>query len=1251
LFGRVDPALQAELSGRLMTVLSGFAESSVKPLEDWLLGDGAATPAGRSPNVRARLAETLLFRGDLTGVQRLCAGLKGAGVDMVLAALQVARGQWEHGAAAFEAGLKVAAAETGRRKNLASPSMAWIYLMALLAQGTPTAWGKARKFAAAEAGKGYQADPYGLWGPWLSAIDQRLGDAPPSPQHFRLQASERSGLQSLQYLHHLLLAAWLRIEVADPKALLRHASLLAESFDQAALAWLAQLTRRAAASLAALTPEPADAGVAFFVGPAQDRWREALASILALGGAEAGGKRAREAGLQDRLIWIVATDDDARIVSIEAMEQKAGVRGLGKPKPVSLATLARRKDLAAHDAAVLRALKRDDYGNRPLLDLVDAAPALVRHPCVAFDSDPARFVEVSEGLPALEITTQDEHVSFRLLDPVRSEAQRKDEAEDELLPQRWRAQRARQRNVMLIDDGDGRARLVRLTPAQLRVDELVSQGWKVPVSARAEMDAAMRALSAHFQVASDAEAGHEVVADTRLRAELTPLGSGLRLSLRAAPFGEFGPRLPPAHGRQRVTTVHQGLTLSTRRDLGAERAAFERLLQALDFVEDEGCEWTFDAPDQALAVVEALSLLHEHIVSEWPKGRPLRVRAVPAAGVKLRAASKGDWLELDGELELDGGEVLRLRQLLELARDSRSRYVALGEGDFLALGDTLRQQLADLAALAQTHGQGAKQGQRLSNVAALAWEAGGGSLSLDGDAAWRQRSQSWAAAQQQVFDAPAALDAELRDYQLDGYRWLMRLAASGFGAVLADDMGLGKTVQTLALLLQRAAGGPALVVAPTSVCGNWLLEAARFAPGLSIELYGDVGLGEQTEDELAEGDAAPAEDSARRSARRRQVRALQARQVLVCSYALLQIDADILAEVHWHSIVLDEAQAIKNPATRRAKAAFALKGDFKLALTGTPIENRLGELWSIMGFANPGLLGSAEQFARNFGNPIERAEDPMIKAHGTRRLRRLLSPFLKRRTKAEVLSDLPPRTEIVHEVVPGAKERALLEALRQQAEASVGQAMAANAGPGSQGQNQFHVLAALTRLRRAACDPRLVAPELGLIGAKVLEFERLAVELVAGRHKALVFSQFTDFLALLRERLDLAGLSHQYLDGSTPAAERGKRIAAFQAGSGDLFLISLKAGGFGLNLTMADYVIIADPWWNPAAEEQASARAHRIGQQRPVTVYRLVTQGSIEEKIVRLHRSKRDLAEGILSGEDAGAPLDAAQLLELLRAS
>jgi SNF2 family DNA or RNA helicase len=420
-------------------------------------------------------------------------------------------------------------------------------------------------------------------------------------------------------------------------------------------------------------------------------------------------------------------------------------------------------------------------------------------------------------------------------------------------------------------------------------------------------------------------------------------------------------------------------------------------------------------------------------------------------------------------------------------------------------------------------------------------------------------------------------------------------------------------------------------------------------------MYGDTGgLADAVDDEAeagADDGDAPA-DTARRAARRRQVQALGAGQVLVCSYGLLQLDGDLLTGRAWHTAVLDEAQAVKNAATRRAKAAQALAADFKLALTGTPVENRLGELWAIMAFANPGLLGSAEQFHQRFAGPIERDGD----AQAGRRLRRLVAPFLLRRTKAEVLADLPPRTEIVHTVVPGPKERALLEALRQQAEQTVAQALAAGGGASAGGgQAQMHILAALTRLRRAACDPRLVAPELGLVGAKVQEFERLAQELVAGRHKALVFSQFTDFLGLLRERLDAAGLKHQYLDGSTPQAQRTQRVAAFQAGEGDFFLISLKAGGFGLNLTMADYVIIADPWWNPAAEDQASGRAHRIGQQRPVTVYRLVTQGSIEDRIVQLHQRKRTLAEGVLTAQDGdgaaggGAVMDAAQMLALLR--
>jgi SNF2 family DNA or RNA helicase len=317
-----------------------------------------------------------------------------------------------------------------------------------------------------------------------------------------------------------------------------------------------------------------------------------------------------------------------------------------------------------------------------------------------------------------------------------------------------------------------------------------------------------------------------------------------------------------------------------------------------------------------------------------------------------------------------------------------------------------------------------------------------------------------------------------------------------------------------------------------------------------------------------------------------------------------------------------------------------LQAGFRLALTGTPVENRLADLWSVMNLLNPGLLGSSGQFGERYTGPIERDRDPAAQA----RLRRLVSPFLLRRTKGQVLSDLPPRTEIIHRIEPGPEERAFLEASRRAALERV-----AELPVDGSGSNAFHVLTELTRLRRAACDPRLVAPELGIVGAKSHEFEQLAMELVAGRHKALVFSQFVDFLKLLAARLDAVGLKYQYLDGSTPAAERGKRVAAFQRGEGDLFLISLKAGGFGLNLTAADYVLIVDPWWNPAAEDQALGRAHRIGQLRPVTVYRLVTAGSVEERIIELHRDKRALADGILEGQDSAAPLGADALKDLLR--
>lgn len=1245
LLERLDPGFVAGLAGNLLVTLSGDADVEIVPLLDWLLARAQAQPASVPEHLHYQLAETLLFREQFGAARQLLEPLATPDSQAIGAAIDIAEGRFAEGSARFEAALKALAAATGKRKHLLPPSIAWLYPLALLAQAEPAAWVKARKFVAAEAGK-REAQPFTYWGLWQSAIDQRLGDAPKSPTHFQLARNTLRSPHALEQLHHLLLAAWLRIDPGERSArdrLQEHGAFLDTRLRNAGLHWLARLTRRAVAQLQGQPAAPEDEAAPFFIGAAQDRWREALAVIVALGSGPAGKRDAGAAS--DRLIWTVRVNAKSfRVEAIEALEQKASTRGLGKAKPVTLATLIKRKDLPTHDAAVLRAVQREDFGNRPFLDPALAAAALVRHPHVAWANDPQRFIEVVEALPALEVMTRGEQIGFRLVDPLLAPSTDDDHDDPySYVSPREQQARERARQTLLLPDGSDRARLVRTTPAQLRVAELVTQGWQVPACEKEELDAALRVLASHFQIASDAEAGHEVPASDTLRAELTPRGAGLELKLVAAPFGDFGPRLAPGAGRQRVTTVHRGATLFTQRRLDGERARLLALTQAVDFLDDGVHGWEIDEPEQALALVEALAAQAPGIVSEWPKGKPLRVRPVTAQAVKLNVASRGDWLEIDGELALDEGEVLRLRSLLDLVQAGKSRYVALGDGDFLALSDGLRQQLADLNAVVQPH----KQGQRLAGIAALAWGQQAGELQLEGDAAWRKRSAAWTEAQGRGFDLPSTLQAELRDYQQAGYRWLMRLAASGFGACLADDMGLGKTLMTLGMLLERAGGGAALVVAPTSVCSNWLAEAARFAPSLDVQLYGEVG--EAADSDTADDDAttdtppdADAPDSARLAARRRQVRALGPGQVLVCSYALLQIDADVLTGREWHTAVLDEAQAIKNAATRRAKAAARIDAGFRLALTGTPIENRLGELWSIMGFANPGLLGSAEQFNQRFAGPIEREGD----APAARRLRRLVAPFLLRRTKGEVLTDLPPRTEIVHEVVPGKRERALLEVLRQQAEDSVNQVIA---GGTAEGKAQIHVLAALTKLRRAACDPRLVAPELGLVGAKVQEFERLAVELVAGRHKALVFSQFTDFLALLRERLDTAGLSYQYLDGSTPAAERGKRVAAFQQGSGDFFLISLKAGGFGLNLTVADYVIIADPWWNPAAEDQASGRAHRIGQQRPVTVYRLVTQGSIEDRIVRLHHSKRELAEGILGGQDGGAVMDAGALLALLR--
>ena len=437
-------------------------------------------------------------------------------------------------------------------------------------------------------------------------------------------------------------------------------------------------------------------------------------------------------------------------------------------------------------------------------------------------------------------------------------------------------------------------------------------------------------------------------------------------------------------------------------------------------------------------------------------------------------------------------------------------------------------------------------------------------------------------------------------------------------------MGLGKTVQALAVLLDRAPNGPALVVAPTSVIANWADEARRFAPTLNVKFYvGPVALRAELLDAPGPFD------------------------LYVTTYGVLQNDVEQLAAVRWHSAVLDEAQAIKNPAAKRSRAARAVPADFRMVTTGTPIQNNLLDLHSLFSFINPGLLGSLAQFRARFAVAIERDANTDIQA----RLRRLIAPFVLRRLKTDVLDDLPERTEITLHVEMSAEEATLYEALRQRAVEQLEAARSEDSDVG-EGARRVQVLAHLMRLRLACCSPRLVLDS-GASSAppssKLATFAATLDELLQNRHKVLVFSQFVMHLKLVEEHLQSAGVAYQYLDGSTPAKARAERINAFQSGQGDVFLISLKAGGVGLNLTAADYVIHMDPWWNPAVEDQASDRAHRIGQTRPVTVYRLVTEGTIEEQIVDLHHRKRDLADQLLEGTDAPGRLNADELLDLLR--
>ena len=708
--------------------------------------------------------------------------------------------------------------------------------------------------------------------------------------------------------------------------------------------------------------------------------------------------------------------------------------------------------------------------------------------------------------------------------------------------------------------------------------------------------------------------GEETATATRHVLRLALRDAGLDLQLLARPL-EGATLHPPGAGPARVVSSSGGRRLFAVRQLEAERRTAEELVAALPLQAARPTgpfSWTVGEDAEALALLEALRPLERpDLAVEWV-GPPARVvRAATAKQLRVQVRDRHDWFGLAGTVEVDGEEV-ELAVLLEALRDRR-KIVRLKGGAWLTLTAELAERLAPLAQLSTPVAGGLEIGPAaLGPLDDLARDG----AALDAHGAFARLHARMREASKSTPRVPRTFKGKLRDYQVEGFRWLVRLAAWGAGAILADDMGLGKTLQALALLCHRAGDGPALVVAPTSVCVNWVAEASRFAPSLRVTLF-------------READRASA------------VKGLGPGDVLVISYGLLALDLQRFVGKRFATLVLDEAQAVKNAGTRRAQAARALDADFRMALSGTPVENHLGELWSLFRIAFPGLLGSWEQFRMRFARPIEEEGD----LERRRALAATLRPFLLRRTKDEVAPELPTRTEIALPVAPSGGERRLYEQARLAAVAR----LAGAADRVRPEQRRFQILAAITELRLLACHPRLYEPSSRLPSSKLARFVELVEELADEGHRALVFSQFTSHLALVREALDAAGASYLYLDGQTPPARRDELVARFQAGEGDLFLISLKAGGTGLNLTAADYVIHLDPWWNPAVEDQATDRAHRIGQTRPVTVYRLVSQGTIEETILALHAAKRALVAGILDGMDGAAKLSADDLMALIR--
>ena len=719
-------------------------------------------------------------------------------------------------------------------------------------------------------------------------------------------------------------------------------------------------------------------------------------------------------------------------------------------------------------------------------------------------------------------------------------------------------------------------------------------------------------VATHVEVHSDALEGGSSLekreGDTAIYVYIDPQNDAYRIMCRVHPLSGGQLVRCPGQGEKELFDESDGVRYHVERSLKTERANLKLLTDFVESICDDEYDETMGyklQPQDALQVVEWLTTHEDTFVTQWAQGAKLKVKGV-ASGSNITLKSNGGWFEAEGEVQISDASSIDIHKLLSLiaAGGMMGKYVKLDDSTYLALTEEMRKQMKRLESMAQL-GQG-KVRVSAFNIGSLAEvvQAQPENFSVNKEyKALLKKIKESATLDPQV---PDTLNATLRDYQYEGFRWMVRLDHWGAGACLADDMGLGKTVQTITFLLYKAKLGPSLVIAPTSVVSNWKSELARFAPSLNVVLLNHADDRKQVLQEATAGD------------------------VVLTTYGLMPQMEEELAKVDWNVVCLDEAHSIKNRQTKTSSAVMALKANSRLLLTGTPVQNYLGELWNLLQFLNPGLLGSYEAFAKKYITP----ENPDLTA-----LRRMVQPFILRRTKAEVLDELPEKTEITRLVELSDLEITAYETMRLKIKSELEKEKALS----------VNALAYITRLRQAACAMALVDKKWKDKSSKLQAFVDLLTEILLGGNRVLVFSQFTSFLALAKQELEAAGIPYFYLDGSTPLRQRDNMVKEFQKGEKGVFVVSLKAGGLGLNLTGANYVIHLDPWWNPAIEQQATDRAHRIGQRQNVTVYRLISAHTIEEKIVRLHKTKRDLADSFLEGTNTARTITLDDLKDFVK--